>query len=272
MVRGNPTTVRTIAGENAVAVVQVENPKIGLGSYPVRVLPEQLSKLVMDGAPLVNIELEEIQVQEVNVSVETTGKLADNRYVLEDLLASPSRVVVKGPKSDLGGELRATAVIDLDSVEANRAIPYPVTVQVKRGSGAAVQYAIVTPSTVNVTPTFAPAPIEFPAFVSLDLGRVKAAEGFEIVGYRTSPEQVTVYGTSLNVARVGTVPTAPIIASQIRSTQTIEVPLKPPAGVNVRPRSVQVTIEVRQKAVPDVSNGPRGTAAPADGNTTNSGT
>jgi hypothetical protein len=56
------------------------------------------------------------------------------------------------------------------------------------------------------------------------------------------------------------------------STLSVQIPLKSPAGVNVRPRSVQVTIEVRLNAVSGNSNGTRGSVAPNDGNTTNSGT
>jgi len=263
-VRGNPSLVRSIVDENANAVVQLDNPTMGTTAYPVRVLPERLQQLLVDPDPKVSIELEAIESREVPVTVETSGKLTDDRYVLEDLLVSPSKVMVKGPKSQLDENLRVLATINLDTVAANRAIPYPVNLQIQSGSGANAQYAIASPGSVNVTPTFAPAPIEFPAFVSLDFARVRAAEGFEIVGYKINPEQVTVYGTSLNVARVGTVKTAPLMASQIRSTQTLEIPLLPPRGVNVRPRQVQVTIEVKPKSLPDT--GTTASPTPNDGN------
>jgi YbbR domain-containing protein len=270
MVRGNPGSIRGLVDDNARAVVQLDQAKMGVSSYSVRVVPDRLRQLLVDQNPTVSIELEPIETREVTVSVETSGKLSDNRYVLEDLLSSPSKVEVRGPKSQIKDATRVMAVIDLTSVEPNRAIPYTVNVQIQNAAGANIQYALATPSTVSITPTFAPAPIEFPAFVSLDLKSVKAADGFEIVGYTTQPEQVTVYGTSLNVARVGTVRTAPILASQIRETQTIEVPLVTPRGVSVRPRTVRVTIEVRPKAAfgvppvqPPVSN---------DGNTADPGT
>jgi hypothetical protein len=177
MVRGNPASIRGLVDDNSRAVVQLDQAKMGVSSYSVRVVPDRLRQLLVDQNPTVSIELEPIETREVTVSVETSGKLSDNRYVLEDILSSPSKVEVRGPKSQIKDATRVMAVIDLTSVEPNRAIPYTVNVQIQNAAGANIEYALATPSTVSITPTFAPAPIEFPAFVSLDLKSVKAADG-----------------------------------------------------------------------------------------------
>ncbi|MDX2065828.1 MAG: CdaR family protein [Fimbriimonadaceae bacterium] len=265
--RGNPQTVESVVDANAVAVVQFANPQPGITSYPVKLLPERLAQFVQDANPRVNVELEPIIEKRLPVTVETTDKLSESQYVLEDLIASPKIVTVRGPQSDIEQADRVLTTLDLGSVAPNRAVPYSVTPEVLTAAGTKVQYAIVTPGAINVTPTFAPAPIEFSAFVTLDLRGVRAAPGYEIVSYRTQPEQVTVYGQSLDVARVGNVTTAPIRAGRISGTTTITVPLVPPRGVNVRPRNVDVTIEVREKAIPNsdpVQPAPSDAGNPAD--------
>jgi len=280
--RTMPRSIRVVAmgsrpqmdaytADNVFAEVDLSRPIVGSHSYPIQLVPESFRGLVQDAPRTVQITIEELTSKPVEVTLETSGSLADPNFALERLSGDIDRVSVRGPKSEVDQIVKVRGVLDLNGVSQSRAEPFEVELVALTADNRTMEYVTVTPRTVTVTPALIPAPVEKRAFVKAEFQGEPAA-GYEVVEYIISPREVALLGTSRAVAAVSQVSTAPISIDGLVGNRTFEVALIPPEGIRIRPTTVRVEVRVQPKALPETTPPPTSAGTGGEPTTSTLGT
>lgn len=247
--RGNPRETASLSGENAYAYIDLQGAKPGRSTYPVRFYPDGVDRFLINPPRRITVELEAVVQKELPVSIQTSGSLREPGFVLDEVLADPPTVTVRGPKSEVDQIVRVKAVLNLAEVTATKTGPYPADVTAETDDGRQMRYVRPTPFEVRLSARLLTAPVERQVFVEPDFAGRPAA-GFEITGYRFDPPRVTLSGASIELARLSRVVTEPIDLNDLRENRVLNVGLRTPAGVRASPRQVRVTIEVGPRQAP----------------------
>lgn len=191
----------------------------------------------------VNVTLEEMITKYVNVSINTTGAVAQNMVVTSvapDILT----MQVKGPRSIVGKVANLTGWINLTEhtddfrttteitpLDSDGNIVDGVKVE-KRNVGVAVDLSkIQQKKMVSLHPV---AMGELPSGLVLD-------------GVKVEPSKVEISGEEKSISTIETLNTVPVDLSKINESTVLDVELKLPDGISVADKSVKVSINVKKQ-------------------------
>ena len=247
--RGTQSQLAAISPQSVQAYVDLSGAKPGRNEYPIRLFPEQVQQLLSDFPRTVMVDIEPIIQRDLPVTVESSGELPDSNFVINDISAKPSRVLVKGPKSEIDQIEKVRAVLPLGQVEMDRVAPYPIDVVALTRDNRPMQYVRCIPLQINVTASMVVASVEKEAFVNAKLVGSPASE-FQVLDCQIDPPRVTVSGSASLLAKLTTLETEPIDVSGLSGTTTVEVAVNPPMGVRLRRKTVKVTIRIEPKSLP----------------------
>jgi len=244
--RGTTSQINAVSTDSIEAYVDLTNAKTGRNEYPIRIFPEQARQLVTEFPRTVTVEMEAIVQRDVAVTVETSGEMSEPGYVIEKVSSDPSRVTIRGPKTEVDQIEKVRAVLPLGPVDPRRTAPYPLDVIALTKENRPMQFVRCIPLQVGVTPFLGVASVDKSVFVN---GRItgQPAPGFQVSDYVFDPPQVSITGSSSRLARISKIDTEMIDISGLSGTTTVEVTLDPPMGVRVQPRSVRATVRIEAK-------------------------
>ena len=247
--RGTQSQLAAVSPQSVQAYVDLSGAKPGRNEYPIRIFPEQVQQLLSDFPRTVMVDIEPIVQRDMAITVESSGELSDSNFVLNDISAKPSRVLVKGPKSEIDQIEKVRAVLPLGQVEMDRLAPYLIDVVALTRDNRPMQYVRCIPLQINVTASTVVASVEKEAFVIPKLVG-SAASGFQVLDYLVDPPRVTISGSSTLLAKLTTLSTDAIDVSGLSGTTTVEVAVSPQMGVRLRRKTVKVTVRIEPKTLP----------------------
>ena len=247
--RGTQSQLSAVSPQSVQAFVDLSAAKPGRNEYPIRIFPEQVQELLSDFPRTVVVDIEPIIQRDLPVTVESSGELMDNTFVLDNISAKPGRVLVKGPKSEIDQIEKVRAVLPLGQVEPDHLAPYPVDVVALTRDNRPMQYVRCIPLQINVNASLVVASVEKEAYVNAKLVGAPAS-GFQVLDYQMDPPRLTVSGSATLLAKLTSLETEPVDISGLSGTTTVEVAVNPPMGVRLRRKTVKVTVRIEPKTLP----------------------
>ncbi len=197
------------------------------------------------------IDVDEIATAVVTVTIERRNSLPPGFHeVTSATTVTPQTVQVAGPKSLLSG-IQAVVVVDLDGVVApfNQAI----NVVVRDAKKQPLTKMIVTPPQVSVKMTIQADAVTLTKTVGFTITG-QPASGYRVTNVTVTPIQVNLTGLSAVVAGLTQVASDPVDISNATADVVRTVRLRPPAGVDVSPLTVQVHVFISK--IPGTSPSP----------------
>lgn len=221
------------SAEAGVAVFRIQ---IG-GSVPpgVTILPDR---------PVIEIGIEELGRVQFEVEVAAMG-VPPGAYTLLGLNASPSTVVVSGPKSVLSQVKSVRAMVDV--TQARPGSSFDVRLEALGDGNSPVAIVQISPEFVSVSPALALAPTRRTLLVTPSFSG-QPPFSHRIVDYSVEPVEVEIRGSSDVLSRLRTIGTGVIDLTGLTASTTIDVALIIPAGVElVGEATVRVTLDIRRR-------------------------
>ena len=186
-------------------------------------------------------------------------------YNITSQTADPDAVVVSGPHRELSG-LQARVNVDLGNNKTNFLQITPVLLYDAQGNRLS-DLTVTPPPGSNASPGTVTVTIIVSANVTSRAAAVlpsttgTVAAGHVFAGIVVSPATVVLSGPQNLLNALDAVGTTTISLNGLTSSQTIQVSLRPPAGVTASPGSVSVTILVNPVA-PSPTASPSPTPTP----------
>lgn len=249
---GPEEKLRDLRNENIAAVVDLTTAQPGRRRYPVQVFPENIREYVTNKNLTTEVWIEPLAEKTVPVKVVGAGKLRDPRYELTETIADPGEVKVRGPKTLVDKAARGRARLDLSTIDPSSSTPATVGVEIVDSEDRLLDTSLVRsePLFVNISPTISLSPEE-KTMVVIPNFTGRAAPGYQVMGYKCEPYQVTVIGPSLVLASLSKIQTETINIAGVKESTTYTARLKVPRGLRVREgNTVQFIVTVQQTALP----------------------
>jgi YbbR domain-containing protein len=241
-VTGSPSAVNSLDVSRIGAAVYLTGARPGARPYFVQVtVPPGLR--VVASTPLdVTVTVEQVDVQQQQVRVQTEGQPAQGYGIAGTPSATPSVVEVSGPATAVLKVASVVATVPVSSATGTvDATADPVAVD---ASGQPVSGVQVSPAQVAVHVPIAPVVPQKQVRVQVQVSGQPAA-GYAFSGGAASPPEVTVLGPQQALARVAAVAAEPVSIAGATGTVRQTVGLILPPGVTaVSPNAVTVTASV----------------------------
>lgn len=199
----------------------------------------------------ITIEVDEIATSVQTVTIERRNSLPPGFHEVTSATAvTPPTVQVAGPKSLLPG-IQVVVVVDLDGVVApfNQA----VNVVVRDAKKQPLTKMIVTPPQVSVKMTIQADAVTLTKTAGFTITG-QPASGYRVTNATVSPVTVSLTGLSAVLSGLGQVASDPVDISNATADVVRTVRLRPPAGVDVSPLTVQVHVFISK--IPGTSPSP----------------
>lgn len=215
-------------------IVDLSQAAPGVGSYPVRLVPEWMDNLVVNGPLTVRVNIEPLARRRLPVVSDTTGRLRDDNLALSEARPTPSEITVVGAASIVARVAKAVATLALEDVDPSAPRPASVPVRLLDADGDIVSDGRATsmPPVVELNPVLALAPGEKTVVVS-PIFRGTPAPGYVPNGYRMEPEQVVLRGGTGPLAGVSKVFTEPLAVSGTTGDVARAVRMIAPSGTRI---------------------------------------
>lgn len=214
--------------------------KVGANQVPIRV-DNGDSSVQVDAPNTVPVTIDQLGTVTLNVSIERVQSLLPGFHeVPNSASVSPGAVQVSGPKSQLSGT-QAVVRVPLDQVSApgiNQAYPVVILDSSKK---AVTRSITVTPPNVTVKVTVQADAITLDKPVGFSLSGQPAA-GYRVSNVQVSPLVVQATGLQNALGALAVLQTDPIDISNQKADVVKTVNIRPPEGVTVGVKTVQVHV------------------------------
>jgi YbbR domain-containing protein len=226
--------------------------KVGTNKVPIRV--DNGDPAVQVDAPLtVPVTIDQLASVTLNVSIERVHSLLPGFHEQPNSASvTPASVQVNGPKSELTG-LHAVVLLDLDGISAS-GVNLPLVVVVRDANNKPVTKSItVVPASVTVKMAIQADAITLDKPVGFTLTG-QPAQGYRVSNVQISPLVVQATGLQNTLGGISVLPTDPVDISNQKSDVIRTVTIRPPDGVTVSQKTVQVHVVI--SAIPGASPTP----------------
>ncbi len=187
----------------------------------------------------ITIDVDEIGTTLQTITIERVHSLPPGFHeVTSSTAITPQTVQVAGPKSLLTG-IQAVVVVDLDGVVAPFNQAYNVVIRDAKKNP--VTKMIVTPPQVSVKMTVQADAVTLTKTVGFIITG-QPATGYRVTNATVTPVTVSLTGLSAVLAGLTQVASDPVDISNTTADVVRTVRLRPPAGVDVSPTTVQVHV------------------------------
>lgn len=245
-VQGPRTQVTSLGPTDFQAVLDLSAAAEGDHYIPVKVTSPPGVQVTMVTPPRVYVVAEAIVEKQVDVSAALKGTPAKGFIALAPAV-QPSRVTVRGPRSRINAVDQLKVTVDVEGATGAVEQTVPVT--------AGQEGVSVAPQSVRVI-----VPInQLPSKSVVVRPRVEGdpARDYEVTGVTTSPVGVQVVAPAGVLAGVNSVDTEKIDVRGLDRDTIFKIAVTPPQGaVEVRPATVDVTVQVRKKTQPATPTAP----------------
>jgi YbbR domain-containing protein len=243
-IEGRENIVEDITSRDLKAIVNLAGSTVGSNTAVVEVVLPSGVQLVSTTPSQVNVVIDRVEEIQVGVTIETEGKIQDG-YVTVTPLATPSEIIIKGPKSllDTIEDVFVTARIEGYNQTYKETLP----VKVRDNKGNYIQeWLRQDPGHVEVyIPIVKDEPSEKILVKPAIIG--KPAEGFQIKQVKVEPEFAQVTGTYQILSTLDYLSTETIILEELTTDliQEVEV-VVPDESINISPKTVRVIIQLEE--------------------------
>jgi len=186
----------------------------------------------------IRVDVDELDKVSKQVKIERTHQVPSG-FREVSATAKPQEVTIEGPKSQLDG-VEAVATIDLDGKQRTFEEP-SVAVVVRDAGKKKLDKLKVTPAEVSVTVTIQGVSTAAVKNVTYNLSGQPAA-GYRVTSVTVTPPTVSVSGLPSALSTLAQVIADPVDISSATADVIRTVFLRPPAGVDANPKTVQVHV------------------------------
>jgi YbbR domain-containing protein len=199
----------------------------------------------------VRVEVDRIEVRSVPVEVEP-GAIPDGLEIDEPVV-SDDEVEVRGPASIVERVDRAVAFVSIPAsgIDVNEAVD--LTAVDTSGQPVTSGTVELDPETVSVQVSVRAIETQTTVAVSPNIQPGTPAPGFALESLSVDPPTITITGLPEDLAEIGSILTQPISIDGLSASQTFEVALDLPDGVELGPEEPE-TVVVEATIVPSVSS------------------
>ncbi|HYM50728.1 MAG TPA: CdaR family protein [Candidatus Limnocylindrales bacterium] len=191
----------------------------------------------LDYQSAISVLADEVASADLAVTVQRLHQLPSGFHEVATAV-NPAKVTVHGPKSELAG---AQAVVQVDLADQQAVIDQSFSVSVLDPNGHKISQALATPAQVEVKVTIEPdAVTETKAAGAAITGQ--PAPGYHVTNIQVTPLTVSATGLADVLSALQQVASDPVDVSNQTADVVKTVALRPPAGVQVSPRTVQVHV------------------------------
>lgn len=243
-IEGRENVVEDITSRDINAIVNLAGANVGVNTTPVEVTLPAGVQLVNTTPSQVKVEIDQVDEIQVGVAVETEGRIQEG-YTTVMPLATPSEIIIKGPKSLLETieEVFVTARIEGYSQSYKETLP----IKIKDTKGNFIQeWLRLEPGHVEVyIPVVKDEPSEKILIKPAIIGN--PAEGYQIKQVRIEPEFAEVTGPYRILSTLDYLSTETIIIDELASDLIQEVEIvNPDNSIDISPKNVKVIIQLEK--------------------------
>ena len=243
---GSAQNLRTFDQHSLVLTANFAGVKVGTNRVPVHVTSTDLNvtELVYDLALIVQVD--QVGSADVQVTIQRVHQLPAGFHEVSAGV-TPTHVTIHGPQSELSG-VQASVQVDLADQQA--LIDQSFLVQVLDPNGKKIDRGLASPPNVTVRIDIQPdAVTETKAAGAAVTGQ--PAPGYYIKNVQITPPLVNATGLADVLAALQQIASDPVDLANATADVVKTVSLRPPAGVTVAPRTVQVHVFIaRNPLVP----------------------
>ena len=208
--------------------------------------------------PSIQVPVDERDTRSVEVKIEPVHEPASG-FRVASKTAKPDKVTVEGPKSKLDG-IQAIVTVDIEGQQGPIfESPKPVPVEVRDGANKKVDKLKVTPPEVQVSITIQSITQPGVKAVIANFAGQPAA-GYRVKNITVTPQTVNVTGTPAKLNALTELQADPVDISGQQTDVIRTVNVRPPPGLEVTPRTVQVHVFIEKN--PQVPPPPTPTPTP----------
>ncbi|HHU31937.1 MAG: YbbR-like domain-containing protein [Zhaonellaceae bacterium] len=243
-IEGRENIVEDITSRDISAIVNLAGAKVGSNTTTVEVTLPAGVQLVNTTPSQVKVVIDQVEEIQVGISVETEGRIQEG-YSAITPLATPSEILIKGPKSllDTIDEVFVTARIEGYSQSYKENLP----IKIKDTKGNFIQeWLRLEPSHVEVyIPILKDEPSEKIIVKPAIIGN--PADGYQIKQVKVEPEFVEVVGSYNILSTLDYLSTETIIVDELTSDLIQEVGIvSPDESIEISPNNVRVIIQLEE--------------------------
>jgi hypothetical protein len=248
---GPADSLKNFDSRSLKVVADFSSVKVGRNRVPMDVTaPDSTVKILHDDAIVVDVD--QAASVEQTVKLERVHGLPPGFHeVASATTITPDKVVIQGPKSLLNG-IEAVIYIDLEGLQS----PIPgnqLTIQVRDANKKPLSKMTVRPPTVELKMSIqADAVTETKAAGFTVTGQ--PATGYRVTNIQVTPVFVNATGLVATLAGLQQVAADPVDITNARADVVKTVILRPPPGVDVSPKTVQVRVFI--SVIPGVTPPP----------------
>jgi YbbR domain-containing protein len=226
------------------------NVKVGNNQVPVRV-DNGDTAVQVDAPTSVPVTVDQLASVTLNVSIERVHSLLPGFHEQPNSASvTPATVRVDGPKGQLAG-LQAVVLVDLTDVSAP-GVNNSLAVVVRDANKKPVSVTVVPPQvTVKLVVQADAVTLDKPVGFTLT---GQPAQGYRVSNVQVSPLVVQATGLQNTLGGISVLPTDPIDITNQRTDVIKTVTIRPPDGVTVGQKTVQVHVFI--SAIPGASPTP----------------
>ncbi len=239
--------------KNAQALVDLKNAAPGRKMYNaiIEAPDPQVQRLLPRDYSKVLIRIEAKASKSFPVIVEPKGRISDRNLRYDVSEVEPAVVTFSGSQSRVDSIVRARVMLDLGEIDPNDSErTFSLPIEAFDDQGRPVPYVAASTTFIRVHPTVEPATVDKELFILPQfIGR--PAPGYGVVGYVTSPDKVTVTGSSLTLAQTSSIRTFPIDVTGISGLTIRETTLLLPEDLKpMHSGTYRVRIFVQKQEAP----------------------
>ena len=225
------------------------NVKVGTNQVPIRVDSGD-SAVQFDAPNSVPVTIDQLASVNLNLSVERVHSLLPGFHeVANSTSVTPTSVQVNGPKSELNG-VQAVVRVDLETVTAPGFTTTLPVIVLDANKKALTKSITVTPANVTVKMVVQADAITVNKTVGFTLTGQPAA-GYRISGVTVTPLVVQATGLQNTLGGIQILQSDAVDISNAKSDVVKTVNIRPPDGVTVNVKTVQVHVLI--SAIPGAS-------------------
>jgi YbbR domain-containing protein len=225
--------------------------KVGNNRIPLRV-DNPNPNVQVDAPTFITVTVDQQASVTQPVTIERVHTLAAGFHELTgSTTVTPASVRIDGPKSELTG-IQAVVQVDLAGQQGPFETPNTVVV---RGAKGVLKGIVITPPQVSVKMTIQADAVTETKPVGWTLVGQPAA-GYRVSNVQLSPLQVNATGLLNTLAVTALLPTDPVDVTNATTDVVRTVSIRPPAGVEVSQKTVQIHVFISRSAQVSPSPGP----------------
>jgi YbbR domain-containing protein len=226
--------------------------KVGNNRIPIRV-DNPNPNIQIDAPTFVSVAVDQKASTTQPVTIERVHTLTAGFHELTgSTTVTPASVRIDGPKSELAG-IQAVVQVDLSGQQGPFESTY--TVVVRDAKGVVLKGIVITPPQVSIKMTIQADAVTETKPVGWTLVGQPAA-GYRVSNVQLSPLQVNATGLLNTLAVTVLLLTDPVDVTNATTDVVRTVSIRPPAGVEVSQKTVQIHVFISRSAQVSPSPGP----------------